>query len=439
MSDNVLHTPPRVGILTFHFARNYGAVLQCYALQQTLWALGFEAGVIDYRPRSIAKGYKMVDIKRFWGRTPSKFLRKTRRELQVLGSRRARFGAMEDFVQKRLCLVSAEDCDTVIVGSDQVWNPALTDGKMDRWYWGQALKGKHLISYAVSMENGLQLLKDEQLREALERFGAVSLREGTALERARSLRQDACQCCDPVLLPDVRLWKSLAATSRICEELGEYLLYYQVRKSTEGLEMAQRLSAARGLRLIILSAKVEDENSPEVAAASPEDFLALLLGASFVLTTSFHGCAFSVLLHRPFLALSLGDGRDSRIAGLLQQIGLQSRSISLAAGSAGYAESTHSAGSSWSAESTQSARSAGFAESAGSTGSPVPEARSGSSAHSPASGSGSLADIVIKSAADAANAAIDWQAVDSRLSEIVGPSREFLLKNIRIFNPNTNL
>lgn len=403
MPDSAAHT--RVGILTFHFARNYGAVLQCYALQQTLWALGFEAGVIDYRPQSIAKGYKVVDIKRFWGRTPGKFLRKTRRELQVLGSRRSRFTAMEDFVQKHLRLMPAETCDAVVVGSDQVWNPALTEGKMDRWYWGQALEGKRLISYAVSIENGLQLLKDEELRPALARFGAVSLREESALDRIMRLRPDACQCCDPVLLTDVRLWKGLAATSRICEGLGEYLLYYQVRKSAAGLEMAQRLSAAKGLRLIILSAKVEDENSPEVAAASPEDFLALLLGARFVLTTSFHGCAFSALMHKQFLALSLGDGRDSRIAGLLQQLGLQSRSISLTAlhSPSVSAESVpHTAGTGCTAPST----------------------------HSPVSAAESSTDSIIKSAADASNAAIDWQAVDSRLSEIARSSMDFLLKNI---------
>ena len=404
MQDSaVKHT--RVGILTFHFARNYGAVLQCYALQQTLWALGFDAGVVDYRPRSIAKGYKVVDIKRFWGRTPGKFLRKTRREFQVLGSRRRRFAAMEDFVQKQFRFMEPGSCDTVVVGSDQVWNPALTEGKMDRWYWGQALEGKRLVSYAVSIENGLQLLKDEELRPALSRFGAVSLREETALDRFRGLRTDACQCCDPVLLTDVRLWKDLAATSRICEGLGDYLLYYQVRKSAAGLEMARRLSASMGLRLIILSAKVEDENSPEVAAASPEDFLALLLGAKLVLTTSFHGCVFSVLMHKQFLALSLGDGRDSRIVGLLQQLGLQSRSISLTVlhSPSVSAESVpHTAGPGCTAPST----------------------------HSPASGSGSLTDSAIKPAADAANEAIDWQSADSRLSEIARPSMEFLLKNI---------
>ena len=382
MSDKALHTPPRVGILTFHFARNYGAVLQCYALLQTLRSMGFEAGVIDYRPRSIAKGYKVVDIKRFWGRTPARFLRKTRREFQVLGSRRRRFEAMEAFVQKHLGFVEPGECDTVVVGSDQVWNPALTEGRMDRWYWGENLCGKHLTAYAASIENGLHLLNNEQLRPALERFHSVSLREEKALEKIRGLRPDACLCCDPVLLTGEGLWENLASESHICDGLGDYLLYYQVRKSAAGLEAARRLSAAKGLRLVCLSAKLEDENSSEVAAASPEDFLALLLGAKFVLTTSFHGCAFSALLHRPFLALSLGDGRDSRIAGLLKQLGLESRCISLPA------------------------------------------------LHFPAGSADSAIPATDSPAFDSSIEPIDWESVDKKLSEISGPSREFLSKNI---------
>ena len=47
----------RVGILTFHRAHNYGAVLQCYALQKVLKNLGHEVQVIDYRQPYIENLY----------------------------------------------------------------------------------------------------------------------------------------------------------------------------------------------------------------------------------------------------------------------------------------------------------------------------------------------------------------------------------------------
>jgi len=40
----------KVGILTFQFAYNYGAVLQCFGLQRALEELGVDVEVIHYRP-----------------------------------------------------------------------------------------------------------------------------------------------------------------------------------------------------------------------------------------------------------------------------------------------------------------------------------------------------------------------------------------------------
>ena len=40
----------KIGILTFHWATNYGAVLQCYALQTYLESLGHKVNVINYKP-----------------------------------------------------------------------------------------------------------------------------------------------------------------------------------------------------------------------------------------------------------------------------------------------------------------------------------------------------------------------------------------------------
>ena len=38
----------KVGIVTFHRALNYGAVLQSYALQKTVSSLGAECEIVDY-------------------------------------------------------------------------------------------------------------------------------------------------------------------------------------------------------------------------------------------------------------------------------------------------------------------------------------------------------------------------------------------------------
>ena len=59
----------RIGILTFHCAHNYGAVLQSYALQQYLLSLGYNVEIIDYRPEYLVEPYR---VKLYWWRFFSK-------------------------------------------------------------------------------------------------------------------------------------------------------------------------------------------------------------------------------------------------------------------------------------------------------------------------------------------------------------------------------
>ena len=38
----------KIGIITYHFALNYGAVLQCYALKEYLSSIGYDVIVLNY-------------------------------------------------------------------------------------------------------------------------------------------------------------------------------------------------------------------------------------------------------------------------------------------------------------------------------------------------------------------------------------------------------
>ena len=56
----------RIGILTFHRAHNYGAVLQCYALQEVLSRMGYRVEIVDYRQPFIESFYRIRFPKRFF-------------------------------------------------------------------------------------------------------------------------------------------------------------------------------------------------------------------------------------------------------------------------------------------------------------------------------------------------------------------------------------
>ena len=51
----------KVGILTYHCAYSYGAVLQAYALAYSIASMGHSAAIIDYKPQT-RRGTKWYDI-----------------------------------------------------------------------------------------------------------------------------------------------------------------------------------------------------------------------------------------------------------------------------------------------------------------------------------------------------------------------------------------
>ena len=50
----------KIATITFHRARNYGAVLQAVALQKAIIGLGYDSEVIDYDNRKISSCYDVI-------------------------------------------------------------------------------------------------------------------------------------------------------------------------------------------------------------------------------------------------------------------------------------------------------------------------------------------------------------------------------------------
>ena len=90
------------------------------------------------------------------------------------------------------------------------------------------------------------------------------------------------------------------------------------------ISIAEKVSREKGLPLVILSPRASWRcRKGTVQWASPERFLSLVAGASCVITSSFHGTAFSVLFQKPFLSVPVGE--NIRTGSLLERAGLLSR------------------------------------------------------------------------------------------------------------------
>ncbi len=61
--------------------------------------------------------------------------------------------------------------------------------------------------------------------------------------------------------------------------------------------------------------------------STPEEFLGYIQNAECIVTTSFHGVAFSIVFRKPFYFISTGNKAENRITSLLEQLGLSDRII----------------------------------------------------------------------------------------------------------------
>lgn len=312
----------KIGILTFHRAHNYGAVLQCYALIQFLRSIGNEVYVIDYSSDYVQNCYKLIDINRIRRRNPIRLISKLIKEINLYKVRKVRAEMFNNFVNKHFPLLSISNIDVldaVIVGSDQVWNTKLTHG-FDDYYWGKFVNNKKikLISYAASIEEFWEKEENDNVIKLLSKFKSISVREDNAAKYLQKLlpNKHVSVCVDPTLLETSIIWNRIVAQPPYNEH---YLLVYQVRNSNKTVSIAKKIAKKLSLSIIYLSASVYGKNSKLSKFASPEQYLGLFKNSSFVVCTSFHGTVFSLVYEKPFVSVKLNDGKDSRVESLLSK------------------------------------------------------------------------------------------------------------------------
>lgn len=325
----------KIGILTFHCAHNYGAVLQCYALQEFLNHAGHEVKVINYRPKYLLQPYRVINRSGFRSTNPLRIVKSIARELLLAPIRYIRHRNFNKFINSRLALTHTvtkdeipSDFDVYIVGSDQIWNPNITRG-FDKVYFCDfqfPKNNKIYMSYAASMEAKQVSDEDERFyREVLANLDHISVREIDLKNILQPLTdKNIFQVLDPTILIKNEVWENITPTINIKEK---YVLTYQVRMHKETELIARRIADQLGAKVINLVAWVRLNQKDTYQTASPEMFLAMIKNAECTVTTSFHGTAFSIIYNRPFYAIKLNDGKDSRVASLLSALNLEDRLI----------------------------------------------------------------------------------------------------------------
>ena len=315
----------KTGILTFHRAHSYGAVLQCYALMKVLEKKGHDVEIIDYRQPYIERIYSLRQVSlltRAWNYNffvnVLRIVKRTLTGGYAFRKFRHRFlKTGQSFKGNNI-----PDYDMYVIGSDQVWSSECTQG-FDLTYFGEFARPKKsiLTGYSVSTTvKSLSEMDGKEIKRYLMSFNRISFREKSIAGIASQVSgKDFPVTLDPTLLLDADEWREMSGDSYG----GDVVVYTMYRPSCpylwdtmrkRGRELADRL----GCRLI----EIKQYNM------GVKNFVRTIASAKAVVTNSFHGVTFTIIFRRPLYAVSLGDTLDDRYVSLLKRIGADSHIVS---------------------------------------------------------------------------------------------------------------
>lgn len=323
----------KIGILTFHRAHNYGALLQAFALKSFLNSIGYEnVSFVDYWPKYHNKIYKLFNIDYFKSLSLVDKIKYIIRYLLMYRRRKKRFNIFSNFINGYLCPKTDyknEVYDLVIYGSDQIWRYQISsdfEGYDPIYFGDKKIQSKRKITYSVSMGEICEsdVLKSLLLKNIHE-FNSVSVREPDLLNYVKKYYKNVCLTIDPVFLLSKDIWIDLIRNKKI--KCDKYILVYNLQSNKLVEDIALKISKDTGLQIIHIVGSVMNKISHKnyYEDIGPIDFISFIYNASYVVTSSFHGTAFSLIFNKE-IYVSMSRNYQ-RVFSLLGIVGLSSRFI----------------------------------------------------------------------------------------------------------------
>jgi hypothetical protein len=309
-----------IGILTFHRCINHGSYWQARCLADGLRARGRAAVILDHRCER-ADGAERACALEPTLPTPVPSGDRPRYHAKLLKFQRAISG---------LPLSAAFDLhdpsrmpplDTVVVGSDEVWN------LRHPWYggatafFGAGIPARRLVSYAASFGNydaadGLE----QRWSDSLRAFVAIAVRD----DNSRAIVADALgEMPSMVLDPCLQFPADPEGAWEGPDE--PFAAVYGHNFSDEFAREVRRWATARGLPLVSIGYR-NDWADVQWLEAGPHDFAHAMARASAVATNFFHGCVFALRNERPFVC-EASPYRGTKVRGLMSQVGAEHRLV----------------------------------------------------------------------------------------------------------------
>lgn len=340
---------PKAAILTWcdnNGPTNYGQILQCYAMQYLVREAGYEPLVVQYRRKDSRDIFRYHFSNRtLFGRFMNEKYERYYNIKVIEGEETLRVKRFKHFIgeniplsppcyTKKMVEELTADCEVLICGSDQIWNPIHFD---PIWFLDFGASDQKRVAYAPS---GIFYERTEfeecykKMAALVEKLDEVSIREKVGanilnkyVDREIEVRED------PTLRLSRTQWDLVAGDREV---KGGYILCYLLGSlSPYQLILTELKKRYQAEKIVYIPTNVFSDGGfrehLKYEDAGPAQFLSLIKYAKAVCTDSFHGTVMAIQYGIPFYnvrrmhreAKNVGGGE--RIDNLLEQRGLQKR------------------------------------------------------------------------------------------------------------------
>lgn len=333
----------KIGIATYIKNYNYGSVLQSFALKNVVREMGYSAHIIDFSDMSLSHNRRMklrnyFDSMRciichpylLW----KELSRKKSTFTETLEVPEKKKEIFREFEEEYLLLnkenyLKRNAFDAFICGSDQVWKLSIPG--LHSFFFLRFTETNKRIAYAPSFGgNKVPKYNKKRLIKYLNSFLYISLREQSGVEIVEELTGKKVPCVlDPTLLAGKDFWLRVVSDIIINNKSRQYILCYFLDDNPNGIILANKIAKEKNLKIFWITNARNISYTGETIVPSPLEFVSMVCNANYVITDSFHGVIFSIMLNTDFYVLprfyKITGEQHTRIQSILDLTGLNSR------------------------------------------------------------------------------------------------------------------
>lgn len=329
----------KIAVLTYNFNNNYGGMLQAFAMLEILKKLNYNpehilVPSIDLSKKSIIKRFirknLLSHLSKRWEDDEKKGIKEknTRYFIEKYITPKTK----PVYTSFQFSRIAHKDYDAYLVGSDQVWR-AKVYRYIDYAFFGFVKSNTPiLMSYAASFGVDTWDYTEEQtsrFKAQIQRFSGVAVREDSGVELCKKyFDKEAIHVLDPTMLLVPEDYRKIVEQENEPKSKGE-LLTYILDLNEDKQNIIDLLSNNLTMQPFQVNLKSKDisDTGSRVVYPTVTSWLKGFDDAKYVITDSFHGCAFAILFNKPFIAYGNKARGMARFNSLLKMFGLEERLV----------------------------------------------------------------------------------------------------------------